>query len=138
MEKANEAKKEYLKEYENLCYKVSSLEEQLQSLRETNESAKIQTITDMPKGHKQTDLSDYVCRVELLKEKIRLKKAECENRRLDIEERIADIKDGIESIVLHKKYIEFKKWEEICIDINYSWKQTHRIHSNALNHFNMT
>jgi hypothetical protein len=129
----NEEKKEYLKEYQNLCYKVSSLEEQLQSLRETNESAKIQNITDMPKGNIKTDLSDYICKIEKLQEKIQAKQLECDTRKIDIEEKIMDIRDGIESSLLHKRYIEFKTWEEICIDIGYCWKQTHRIHSKALN-----
>lgn len=133
----NEIKKEYLNEYKNLCYKLKSLEEQLQSLREVNESAKIQTLTDMPKGNMQTDLSDLMCKIEKLQDKIREKKKECENRRLDIEERILEVKDGIESSILYKKYIEFKTWETICIEIDYSWRQTHYIHGKALRDINI-
>jgi hypothetical protein len=131
----NEIKKEYLNEYKNLCFKLKSLEEQLQSIREVNEAAKVQTLTDMPKGSMQTDLSDYMCKIEKLQDKIREKKTECENRRLDIEERILEVKNGIESTILFKKYIEFNKWEEICVDIGYEWAQVHRYHSKALQHF---
>jgi hypothetical protein len=135
LNESNEGKKEYLNEYKNLCNKKMSLEDQLQSLREVNESAKIQNISDMPKGSQQTDLSDYICKVEKLQEKIQAKQLECDTRRIDIEEKITDIKDGIESIILHKKYIEFKKWEEICIEIGYEWAQVHRYHGKALKHF---
>jgi hypothetical protein len=133
----NEIKKEYLKEYENLYHKYLSLEDQLQALREENESAKIQQLTDMPKAHRQSDLSDYMCRIEMLEEKAFKAEQACKNRRLDIEERITDMKIGLECAIIRKKYIELKKWEEICVEIGYSWRQTHRLHSNALKNFIM-
>ncbi len=133
----NEKKKEYLCSYKNLCRKLKSLEDQLQSLREVEQSAKIQQLSDMPKGTKQTDLSDIMARIEVVFTKIILIRNECLQRRLEIENRIADMKDGVESTVLHKRYIEFKSWETICFEIGYSWRQTHRLHSNALNNFKM-
>lgn len=133
----NESKKDYLNEYKNLCYKLKSLEEQLQSLRVVNEAAKIQTISDMPKGNKQSDLSDYICKIERLEEKIRVKKMECDTRRIEIEDHISEMKNGLECDVLRKRYIEFKSWENICIEINYSWRQTHYIHSKALKNINI-
>lgn len=129
---SNEIKKQYLKSYENSCKKLKSLEEQLQSIREVAESAKAQTITDMPSGGNQTDLSDYMVRVEILEKKIQEKKEECYSKRLEIENCISDINSGIESTILHKKYIECKPWEKVCVEINYSWRQTHRLHSDAL------
>lgn len=133
----NEEKKEYLNGYKKSCNKLKSLEEQLQSLTEVSRSAKAQSISDMPKGNKQTDLSDIMVKEEVLFTKIIRLKGECQCLRLDIENGIADMTDGIESMILHKRYIEFKEWEEICVDINYSWKHTHRKHSNALQHFVM-
>ncbi|MGF7145307.1 hypothetical protein HNQ56_003748 [Anaerotaenia torta] len=132
----NEKKKEYLSSYKNLCRKVQSLEEQLQSLREVEQSAKIQQLSDMPKGGRQTDLSDIMVQIEVVFTKIVQKRAECMERRLEIERRIADLEDGAESEVLYKRYIEFKPWEQIYAEMNYSRAQTHRIHSIALINFN--
>jgi hypothetical protein len=92
----------------------------------------------MPHGSKQTDLSDYIVRIDVIFTKIIQLRAECIQRKLDIETRIADMSDGIESLILHKRYIEFKTWEQICVEIDYSWKQTHRLHSNALSNLKMT
>lgn len=131
----NDKKKEYLKSYRNLCRKLESLEEQMQSLREVEQSAKVQSISDMPRGSKQLDLSDYMVKVDVVCTKIIRTKAECLERKLEIEDLITDMQDGIESKVLHKRYIEFKPWEQICVEIDYSWRQTHYIHSNALNNF---
>lgn len=133
----NDKKKEYLKSYRNLCKKLESLEEQLQSLREVEQSAKVQSLSDMPRGSKQLDLSDYMVRIDVVFTKIIRARADCLKRKLEIESRIADMPDGIESDILHKRYLEFKPWEQICVDVGYSWMQTHRHHSKALASFKM-
>lgn len=133
----NDKKKEYLKSYKNLCAKLKSLENQLQSLRELEKSAKIQKLSDMPKGTKQMDLSDYIVKIEEVYTKIVRLRAECLERRLEIESRIAEMGNGIEADILRKRYIEFKPWEQICVEIGYSWMQTHRLHSKALNNFKL-
>jgi hypothetical protein len=91
----------------------------------------------MPKGSKQTDLSDVMVKIEVVYTKIIRLRAECLERKLEIESRIADMKNGIEADILRKRYIEFRQWEQICIDVGYSWKQTHRLHSRALANFKM-
>ena len=131
----NEQKKEYLCSYKNLCKKLQSLEDQLISLREVEQSAKIQKLSDMPKGGKQTDLSDIMVRIEVLLTKIVHVRSECIMRKIVIESYITDMKDGTECSLLHKRYIEFKTWEQICVEMGYSWKQIHRIHGNALLNF---
>ena len=132
IQKDNEIKKEYLKGYRKIYLKIKSLEEQKQSLIESAQSAKAIKYSDMPKGSKQTDLSDYIIKLEQLYDEIEDKKQELNNLRLDIEGKITRLEDGIQSDLLRKRYIEFKKWEQICLEINYSWMHTHRIHSEAL------
>ena len=133
----NEIKKEYLNRYKDLCKKLKSLEDQLQSLREVEQSAKIQQLSDMPKGGKQTDLSDVMVSLEVVFTKIIRTRAECLYKKLEIESRIADMGDGIEADILRKRYLEFKPWEQICVEIGYSWRQTHYLHSRALSNLNI-
>lgn len=132
-----EEKKDYLKGYRRIYLKIKSLEEQKQSLIETTQSAKAIEYSDMPKGSKQTDLSDYIAKLERLFEEIEDKKQELNNLRLDIESKIMKLQDGVESDLLRKRYIEFKKWEQICVEMNYSWKQIHRIHGKALKDYDI-
>lgn len=40
--------------------------------------------------------------------------------------------DGVEGEVLKYRYVDLLTWEEICIRVHYSWRQTHRIHRRAL------
>jgi hypothetical protein len=134
----NETKKEYLKSYKKNYDKLKALEEQLSSIREAKQSAKTQTLYGMPKGTKQTDISDYMVRLDDLISKINNHKNVCMQLLVDIEESIIKMEHGIECQILHKKYIEFKDWEQICTEIGYCWKQTHRYHNKAIDNFLMT
>jgi hypothetical protein len=40
--------------------------------------------------------------------------------------------DGIEGSVLYERYINLRKWEEICILVHYSWQGVHLVHRRAL------
>lgn len=37
-----------------------------------------------------------------------------------------------EKYLIRSRYIDFKRWEEIAVDMNYSYRQVHNIHSYAL------
>lgn len=129
--------KDFLRSYKNLFDKLKSLNEQLEALKVAKESAKLYPLSQMPKSGKQSDLSDYIIKLDVLYTKIIQKRSECENRKLEIENLIADMPDGIEAAVVRKRYIEFKAWEVICVETNYSWAQVHRIHASALKSLNM-
>ena len=37
-----------------------------------------------------------------------------------------------EAHLIRLRYMDLKSWESICVEMNYSWKHIHRIHSDAL------
>ena len=133
----NEKKKEYLNRYKNAVRKYNSLQEQEQQLRTEMRGPRAIEYTDMPKTHKQIDLSDEIVRIERILNKIEDQKKEMQEIRLEIEEKIVDIEDGMQSRVLYLRYIRFMKWEDICVEIGYSWRQVHRAHSQALKNLNI-
>lgn len=51
----------------------------------------------------------------------------------EISAAIYAVDDGVLRTLLINRYILFKSWEQISLDMNYSWRQIHRIHSKALN-----
>lgn len=134
----NEEKKRQLYKYKKLTMKILDLQEQKESIRAEIESAKNQIITDMPRGGRQKDLGDYISELEGIELSIKEKIREKNKKRVQIESAIMELEDGVESDIIRKRYIEFKEWEEICTDIGYSWKQTHRKHGNALVNIKMT
>ena len=66
------------------------------------------------------------------------KTRELEQARLDAVEarqRVFDVVDQIEGVpgdVLYLRYVQLKRWEEICVDVHQSWRQTHRNHVEGL------
>ena len=111
----NERKKEYLNRYKNAVRKYESLQEQEQQLRLEMDGPRAIEYSDMPKAHNQSDLSDYIVRLDKILSKIINKKRDMQEIRLDIESKIADVADGTQSRVLYLRYIRFMKWEDICV-----------------------
>ena len=54
------------------------------------------------------------------------------DERVRIETAIAKLSDPVECAILGYKYIDGLTWEQLCVKINYSWRQIHRIHASAL------
>jgi len=54
---------------------------------------------------------------------------------LDIESNIAKVTDERFTFILLKRYIFFKSWEQIAVDLNYSYVHTIRLHGEALQAF---
>lgn len=133
----NEKKKEYLRSYRRAVKREKEILEEIQRLRLDKMFPSV--VNDgMPHGSSQTDLSDYIAildeQIELLKEE-RLEKAGCYKR---IEDRIRMMGNEDEQMVLRLRYIQGRKWEDAAVEMGYSWKQIHRIHSAALQNFKMT
>lgn len=132
----NEEKKEYLLQYGKACKRIKNLKEQLISLREVEQSAKIQQLSDMPKGSgRDKDLSDLMVRIEKLREKINDEIMRSARIRTMIEEDILEIEDADQARVLRMRYIELLQWEEISDRMKYSRRQVIYMHGRALNNF---
>lgn len=126
-----EDKKAYLQGYKSIYSKIMSLRDKKYSLIKSMEAAKSIEYSDMPKAHKQTDLSDYIVKLDELISDIEINKRELELKRLDIEKRIVDL-DVKEKEVIRKRYIEFRRWEDIAAITGLNVRTVHRVHGRAL------
>ena len=52
-----------------------------------------------------------------------------------IMDRIASVKSDENRLILELRYLSFKTWEDIAEIMNYSYRQVHRIHSEAFKDF---
>ena len=137
IQEENEQKKEYLKSYRRAIKREQDILDEIQRLRLDKMFPSV--VNDgMPHGSSHSDLSDYAAildeQIKLLKEE-RLEKVRCYQK---IERKIRQMENGDEQEVLRLRYILGMKWEEVAVKMGYSWKQTHRIHSSALQNFKMT
>lgn len=50
----------------------------------------------------------------------------------EILDAIGKLEDSRERLALQLYYIDMKTWEEVCVEMNYSWKQIMRIRKRAI------
>ena len=125
--------KEQLKNYVILKAEREQLRRQLDELEATLYYPKIQRLSDMPSAPaKENTLELMVARHLELQNKYEAKLAEMTAEMLRIEEIIEKL-DPTARMLFRYRYLDGLKWEEVCVRMNYSWMQIHRIHANALN-----
>lgn len=123
--------KHELQQYRWIQKNISRLEERLLELE--TEATRITThLTKEPKGTSSTDkLSTLVAQIVDTRNEINRQLREAYSRQIAIEAAIDKLPER-EKYLVRARYVEQKTWEQICVDMNYSWKHTHRIHARAL------
>ena len=130
----NEKKKEYLRSYQKAVRREQEILEEIQQLRMDKMFPSV--INDgMPKGSEQSDLSEYVAKVDELIQKLKNERFKKIKLMDDILYSISVMKDNDEKIVLKLRYIKGLKWEEIENALGCSNRSIHSLHSKALQHF---
>ena len=132
----NEAKKEYLQSYKKYKQKAKRLEEQLEELR-LGKMFPSMEMSDMPGAHNKKDLSDYMVQYDRIETNIIKARKDAILRYEEVRQQIEQLEDENEKRVLTLRYLKSYGWERICVEMEYSWRQIHYIHSRALEHFNM-
>lgn len=86
----------------------------------------------MPRGSSGGDvMASIVAKRDTLRRKYEAKLVELTAAQTEIEETI----DGLEPKerrLMRYRYIDGLEWEEVCVKMCYSWRQTHRLHSAIL------
>lgn len=135
----NERVKQWLWRYREAKKDIRRLEEELRELMESQESASAIGYSDMPKGSlEQSDLSDYLVEREKVWRKIQKARYKRIMVFQEIKSAIDRLPSADERMVMSCRYLELngykeKSWEEICVITGHEWRQTHYIHSKALN-----
>ncbi|MBS5631272.1 MAG: hypothetical protein KHX45_20720 [Clostridiales bacterium] len=133
----NEKKKVFLQNYQVAKRDVSRLEEQLAELRIGKMSPSCDIGDGLPHAHNATDLSVYAEKVDELEREI----MEARYQRILAYQRVRSCIESLEDergkMLLTYRYIRGLKWEEICVRMDYKWRQVHRIHAMALKNLKM-
>ena len=132
----NERKKMYLKSYKWAVRREQGILDEIQRLRMDKMFPSL--VNDgMPRGCNQSDMSEFAARVDEEIEKLEKELLEKIKIYSDIQDKIRKIDDEAEKEVLRLRYIKDVKWEEIAMDMGYSWNGIHKLHSRALKSFKM-
>lgn len=123
--------KKDLQEYYWLKGNIKKLEDRLVEL-ETRATKTNVTLSNMPKGLAYSyGLTDIVIEIVEIKRQINSQLTKSYGQILRIENAIERLPEK-EKYLIRARYIECKHWEQIAVDMNYSWQHIHRLHSEAL------
>ena len=132
----NEKKKEFLMSYQKEKRRVRRLEEQLEELRRNKMSPSV-TNDGMPHGTDKKDLSDYAVKVDEIEQEMVAARYSRICAFQEVQKRIEAMEDEREKDLLTYRYLKGLKWEEICVRMDYKWRQVHRIHAMAIKNLKM-
>ncbi len=123
--------KHELQQYRWAQKNIDRLEERLLELE--TEATRITTrLTKDPKGGGSVDkISALVAQVMDTRDKINARLHDAYNMQVRIEVAIGALPER-EKYLIRARYLEGKSWEQIAVDMSYSWQWVHRIHSRAL------
>ena len=131
LRRQNEEKKEYLLSYKKYRQQADRLQEQLNELR-LGKMLPGLILADMSSAHSQKDLSDYMVKYDNLAGRIIKARKQAIERFSEVQQQIEKMENENEKTVLTLRYLRGHSWEKICNEIEYSWKQVHRIYASAL------
>lgn len=101
---------------------ITSTRERLESVTQSYSGDGAQSTKDPHKFDRLIELESLVN--EKINEQIQIK--------TEILEAISQIRDRRQRIVLTEYYLNMKTWEQVAVEINYSWRQVMNIHGRAL------
>lgn len=132
----NEKKKEYLRSYLVHVRRIRRIEAELAELRSMRVSGSIK-MDGMPHGSGQGDLSGYVAELDRLEQNLLRERYHRVLAYKEIAAQIKAMKSENEKDVLFYRYIAGLDWWKIAEKLQYSERQVHRIHGEALAHFEL-
>lgn len=135
----NVSKKRFLNQYRYINQEIDRKIQEVSNLRRLLE--KITTDYSWTKGcsgniHGKTE--DIVAKIIDLEAEINADIDRLLEAREQIGRMIENVEDPQLRLVLQYRYIDCLPWERIAVEMNYSWKQIHRLHAKALDAIKMT
>lgn len=109
-------KMEELAELETLATKINAL----------NEGERVQS------SGSQDKMADVVCKIADLKAEI---KAEVDNLlklKREVRSVINQVSEPVMMSVLHKRYLQYKSWEQIAVEMGFTYRWCTKLHGKAL------
>ena len=125
--------KEYLSQAYRLDKRIDSKIEQLKSLNLLATKC-TSTLSDMPKSQSISNsrLEDTVVKIVELQEEINMDIDSLVDLKRDIVKTIKSVQNPEYQIILELRYLCFKTWEEIAVQMNCSIDNVFKIRKNAL------
>ena len=107
----------YLERYKYAKREAEDLEERISNLRSKYGSAAAIRYSDMPKAHNNSDLSDFMAKLEEYESKLFIKYEKLLGIEVDIYMTLDRLQDDDERFVLRAYYIDGLQWDQIALKV---------------------
>lgn len=125
--------KEYLSQIKKYDRLINNKLETIASLRSLVTSVTIELKSDVVQSSGTKDkMANTIDRIVDLEREIDADIDQLVNLKREIMSVIDKVEDPILIDILYKRYFRYEKWEEIAIEMNYSYRQVTRLHGQAL------
>ena len=134
----SKAKKDYLKQIENMDRYIQQLISEVEELRSLSQSvSSVQYGERIKSGSQKNEAPfvNYLVKINELEIKINQEIDKFVDLKTVIISAIEELDDLEERILLRAKYISRKSWDDIFEQLNRSRSATYRVHASALEHF---
>jgi DNA-directed RNA polymerase specialized sigma subunit len=127
--------KQYLRRIRFLDKTISAKLEQIEILH-AQVTKTTSVLSDMPRsGGEQDGLAKTIAKIVDLKKGLRDEIEEYIELKEEAIKLIDSMSDGRHRLVLTYRYINGKTWEEIAVEMHYTYQWVHRLHGQALIEF---
>lgn len=125
--------KEYLNQVRNLETKMKILKEEIDTLREMVVSTgAVQQEERVMSSGAQDRMAETICKINEKEEEWNNLMREFALTRAKVIISIQKLNNSDYEQILYKRYCQGKKWEEIALDMNYSYQWVCKLHGRAL------
>ncbi len=125
--------KEYLGQAYRIDHRINSKLDQISALHDLATKAS-STVNDMPGSPNRNihKMEDVIVKIIALEEEVNQDIDELVDLKTDITHLIKTLENHEYQIILEQRYLCFKTWEQISVDMGYSIQHTFRLHDKAL------
>ena len=127
--------KEYLRQLRVFSIKIQQKKDELEGLKAAAENVSAGIDSERVQTSPKDRMPDDVSRIVDLESEIHKDIQELLILKNKIINEIQGLSNPVYIEILYKRYVEYKQFEEIAIEINYSYRQVLRIHGFALQEF---
>ena len=127
--------KEYLNRVRRQNYILKQTEKELNEIRADILTLRASSLSEHVSGSKNSDTADKYIRLESYMEKVNAEWDKLIDMRNAAKDLIGAMPDPMHRAVLYARYINGQLWEDIAMDMHYSWKGIFKLHGQALRVF---
>ena len=127
--------KEYLNRVRRQNYILKQTEKELNEIRADILTLRASSLSEHVSGSKNSDTADKYIRLESYMERVNAEWDKLIDMRNAAKDLIGAMPDPMHRAVLYARYINGQRWEDIAMDMHYSWKGIFKLHGQALRVF---